>query len=95
MRRGVSTLLLALTACGDATPPAPPPPPPPPELPAPAVPAPTEVAFPAWEDVDAETYPALPEVPAAPLRWRFPEGRRFGYDFKQSIRQLTTGQRPP
>lgn len=88
MRRGVSALLLALAACGDATPPVPPPPPP--ELPAPPVPAPAEVAYPAWEEVDAESFLELPEAPAVPLRWRFPEGRRFGYDFKQSIRQLTT-----
>lgn len=88
MRRGASALLLLLAACDPPAPPAPPPPAP--EAPAPPVPAPAELAFPAWEEVDPQSYPALPDAPAAPLRWSFPEGRRFGYLFHQTVRQKTT-----
>ncbi len=93
MRRGASAvgLLFLLAGCGREEPPAPPPVPPPlPELPEPALPPPAELTFPAWEDVDPETPPALPEGEPAPLRWSFPEGRRFGYDFDQTTRQVTT-----
>jgi hypothetical protein len=90
MRRGASALLLLLAACEPEPPPPPPAPPPPPEVPAPPVPAPADAAFAPWEEVDPETYPALPGAPAAPLRWSFPEGRRIGYLFHQTVRQRTT-----
>ena len=49
-----------------------------------------ELELPAWEDVEEETFLELPDAPLPPLRWRFPEGRRFGYDYDQSVRQRTT-----
>ena len=89
-RSAACVLLLLLAACEPARPPpAPPPPPPPPQVPEPALPPLADVAFPAWEEVEPETHPRLPAADA-PLRWSFPEGRRFGYAFDQTVRQVTT-----
>jgi hypothetical protein len=88
MRRAVSVLVLLLAGCEPEPPPAPPAPPAPAPLPEPPLPPLAEVAFPAWEEVDPETPPELPAAEAE-LRWGFPEGRRFGYDFDQTVRQLT------
>ena len=90
MRRAASALLAILVACEPEPPPPPPAPPPPPQVPEPPVPPLADVAFPAWEDVEPETHPELPAGPSAPLRWSFPEGRRFGYGFDQTVRQVTT-----
>lgn len=78
--------LALLAACGREAPAPPPaaPAPPPPELPAPA-----EVPFPEWADVDPETFPRLedPVEPPGPLRWNFSPGLRLSYDFHQTLDQ--------
>ncbi|HEX7900865.1 MAG TPA: hypothetical protein VF950_24115 [Planctomycetota bacterium] len=89
-RTAAWALLLLLAACEPEPPPSPPAPPPPPQVPEPPLPPLADVAFPAWEEVEPEHHPALPAGAAEPLRWGFPEGRRFGYAFDQTVRQVTT-----
>jgi hypothetical protein len=94
MRRGrVSLLLLALSAfgCSPEDPPKPPPPPPPAETPPPpepALPAPAEVAYRDWAEVDDEKFLELPAPSQAPeLKWDFSAGKRYGYDFSETLSQ--------
>ena len=93
MRRGrVSLLLLALAfGCSKEDPPKPPPPPPPVENPAPPeppLPALAEVAFRDWAEVDDEKFLELPAPSAPPeLKWDFSMGKRYGYDFSETLSQ--------
>jgi hypothetical protein len=91
MRLGrTSVLLLALAfGCSKEDPPAPPPPPAekpaPPEPPLPPL---AEVAFRDWTEVDDEKFLELPvPSPASELRWDFTAGRRYGYDFAETLNQ--------
>lgn len=91
MRRDAVRVLLVLAGLGaGCAPDAPPPPPPPPRPPEPALAPLTEIAFPEWADVDDEKPVELPGLawPQEPLRWDFSSGRRFAYDFSQTLDQL-------
>lgn len=85
---GCFVLLLA-AGCGKETPPTPPPPPPAPQEPEPELPRLADLRFPEWADVDGETHLEIPALPAAgPLRWRFEDGRRYAYQFSQTLEQV-------
>jgi hypothetical protein len=94
MRRAELSFLIVVlisSGCSKEEPPVPPAPPPPPAKPAPPeppLPAPGDVAFRDWSDVDDEKFLALP-APAAPtgLKWDFTPGKRHGYDFSESLSQ--------
>lgn len=97
MRRAGISLLLALLStagCSKEPPPAPPPPPMPqvPVPPAPPLPELGEARFRDWSEVDEEKFLELPP-PAAPpvLKWDFTSGRRYGYDFSESLSQRIEG----
>ncbi|HLY11739.1 MAG TPA: hypothetical protein VKW04_20730 [Planctomycetota bacterium] len=91
MRRvGTSLLLALLLGCTKKAPPPPAPPaapvaPAPPEPPLPAL---AEVRFRDWSDVEEEQFLRLPDPAAAPvLKWDFTPGRRYGYDFTETLNQ--------
>lgn len=93
MPRGRGSLLLLVLAAFGCSPDAPPPPPPPPPVekpvpPEPPLPAPGEVRFRDWSEVDDEKFLELPKPDAAPeLKWDFTAGKRYGYDFAETLSQ--------
>jgi len=92
MRPGGISLLLALlafAACGPEEPPPVPPAPPPVATPAePALPPLDEVRFRDWSEVDDEKILELPAPATTPkLQWDFTPGRRYGYDFAETLSQ--------
>jgi hypothetical protein len=91
MRRGGISLVLALLLGCSKKPPAPPEIPPPPVQPAPPeppLPPLAEVRFREWAEVEEETFLRLPDRPSGPeLRWDFAPGRRYGYDFSETLNQ--------
>jgi hypothetical protein len=92
-RAGISLLLALLLGCTKQaeTPPAPPPasiPPAPVAPPEPSLPPLGEVRFRDWAEVDEETFLKLPDPESATvLKWNFSPGRRYGYDFSETLNQ--------
>jgi hypothetical protein len=91
MRRGgISLVLLLLLGCSKETPvPAPPPPKQtPPAPPEPALPPLSDLKLRDWAEVDEETFLKLPDPATPPVfRWDFSPGRRYGYDFAETLTQ--------
>lgn len=89
--------VLFLSACGKeapAPPPAPAAPAPVQVGPEPMLPPVANVAFPAWETIEDETFLALPKPAKAPeLKWDFSPGQRFGHEVTQTITQRIEQQR--
>lgn len=89
-RAGISLLLALLLGCSKEPekPPAPPPAPPVQAPPEPPLPALAEVRFRDWNEVEDEQFLKLPDPAAAPeLKWDFTPGRRYGYDFAETLNQ--------
>jgi len=91
MRRGgISLVLVLLLGCSKDVPvPAPPPPKQaPPAPPEPALPPLSDLKLRDWAEVDEETFLKLPDPPTPPvLRWEFSPGKRYGYDFSETLTQ--------
>lgn len=89
-RAGISLALALLLGCSKEAPvPLTPPPPPPVQVPPePPLPALAEVRFRDWAEVEEETFLKLPDPKAEPdLKWDFTPGRRYGYDFAETLDQ--------
>jgi len=89
-RAGISLVLALLLGCSKEEPPKPAPPPPPAVQvpPEPALPALAEVRFRDWSEVEEEQFLKLPEPASAPdFKWDFTPGRRYGYDFSETLTQ--------
>lgn len=91
--RVVALVLILLGACGGETDEPPPPPPPPPDLPALGTIEPYD-----WSEIDPEESLKLEAPNEAPgeLLWDFSEGKRYSYEFTQSLSQIliqTIGER--
>src|SRR5258708_4322928 len=89
-RAGISLILPLLLGCSKEEPPNPAPPPPPPAQapPEPVLPALAEVRFRDWSEVGEEQFLKLPDPASAPdFKWDFTPGRRYGYDFSETLTQ--------
>jgi len=88
----VSAALWSVPGCGEDPPPAAPPAAP--ATPAPELPPLPDLHAPDWSDVDAEAFLKLQDPPEpAPLRWSFPQNRRWGLRFSQTIQQVVSATR--
>jgi hypothetical protein len=89
-RAGISLVLALLLGCSKEPPskptlPSPPPVQVPPEPPLPAL---AEVRFRDWNEVDEQQFLRLPDPgPAPQFQWDFTPGRRYGYEFSESLSQ--------
>ncbi|HLY74242.1 MAG TPA: hypothetical protein VKU80_09000 [Planctomycetota bacterium] len=89
-RAGISLAFALLLGCSKETPPkaAPPMPPPVQVPPEPPLPALAEVRFRDWSEVDEEQFLRLADpAPATEFSWDFTPGRRYGYDFSETLDQ--------
>ncbi len=84
-RVAASVFLILLGACDKP----PPPPSAPPAAPEPALPPLGEVRFPTLTDADSGTFTEIPTPEGVlPLRWDFSAGRKYAYEFSQTLNQV-------
>jgi hypothetical protein len=80
--------LLVLASCVPEEPPPAPPAAPPSGPPVPELPALADVSFRDWAEIDPEPFLEIPlPTGSERLAWRFDPGRRFGYDYGETLTQ--------